>query len=422
MGTAGRKLLLLLLLASAPRAEVFVWVDDRGLTHVTDDPAAIPEAARERAAGPGAERAELWAGRDILGGPLLPVPGATSRDSDRVVRLLRGAADDLARGELARASASLRSALRLEPARPEAHWYLSRLERQRGHFDTAESHLRSFLGNAGEAFAEWRPSAERRLREIEDERRLADVEGESRPLRLMGISTPHFRVQYDAALAAATPDYAGRVVGLLLDARTELGARLGVVPSEPLGVVLYGKAAYVRAHRHRFSFQTVGFFDGRIHVVSQAHPSGELRGLLFHEYTHALFNERTGGDRPFWLNEGLAVLAERSARGLNGLTRSERSSLRARDHEGRWISLHRLAPSFSGLDQEDVRAAYLEATAAAAWIEAHTRRAQRRNLLERLGRGASADEALRDAVGVDTAGLERALRAEIRAEFPTARW
>ena len=209
---------------------------------------------------------------------------------------------------------------------------------------------------------------------------------------------------------------------LLLDARTQLGARLGVVPSEPLGIVFYGKAAYVRAHRHRFSFQTVGFFDGRIHVVSRAHPAGELRGLLFHEYSHALFNERAGGDRPFWLNEGLAVLAERSARGLTGITRSERSSLRARDHEGRWIALQRLAPSFSGLDESGVRAAYLQSAAAAAWIESRTNRAQRRKLLERLGEGVSADEALREAVEVDTTGLERALRAQIRAEFPAARW
>ena len=46
------------------------------------------------------------------------------------------------------------------------------------------------------------------------------------------------------------------------------------MPLEPLGVVLYGRAAYVRAHAHRFSFQTVGFFDGRIHVVVACHVIG----------------------------------------------------------------------------------------------------------------------------------------------------
>ena len=48
---------------------------------------------------------------------------------------------------------------------------------------------------------------------------------------------------------------------------------------KPLRVVVYGKAAYLRAYRQRFSFRTVGFFDGRIHVASAAHPGGELRSL-----------------------------------------------------------------------------------------------------------------------------------------------
>ena len=78
-----------------------------------------------------------------------------------------------------------------------------------------------------------------------------------------------------------------------------------------MGVVFYSKAAYIQAHRHRFSFETIGFFDGQIHVVSAAHPAGELRSLLFHEYSHAVFREKTGGDRPYWFNEGLAELSER---------------------------------------------------------------------------------------------------------------
>ena len=175
-----------------------------------------------------------------------------------------------------------------------------------------------------------------------------------------------------------------------------------------MGVVFYGKAAYLQAHRHRFSFQTVGFFDGRIHVVSAGHPSGELRALLFHEYTHAVFRERTGGDRPYWLNEGLAEVAERGSHSRTGLTRSELVALRSRIDEGRWLPLRRLAPSFSGLDDSDARAAYLEAMAAADWIEAHTDRAQRARLLARLGEGASDDEALRETLHLDTDAIDAA--------------
>ena len=83
-----------------------------------------------------------------------------------------------------------------------------------------------------------------------------------------------------------------------------------------LGVVFYGRAAYQRAHEHRFSFQTVGFFDGQIHVSSPGEPGDSLRVLLYHEYAHALFREQTGGDRPYWLNEGLAELIEREFGGF----------------------------------------------------------------------------------------------------------
>ena len=66
-------------------------------------------------------------------------------------RLLGGALSDIERGEHARASATLRGVLRLEPRCPEAHWYLARLARSRGRFDAAEKHLRLFLDSAGPA-------------------------------------------------------------------------------------------------------------------------------------------------------------------------------------------------------------------------------------------------------------------------------
>ncbi|MCH7522799.1 MAG: rod shape-determining protein MreB [Chloroflexi bacterium] len=137
-----------------------------------------------------------------------------------------------------------------------------------------------------------------------------------------------------------------------------------------MGVVFYGKAAYLKAHRHRFSFQTVGFFDGQIHVVSAAHPAGELRALLFHEYSHAVYREQTGGDRPYWLNEGLAEISERESLRRKGLTRSERRVLRDVIDAGKWIPLRRLAPNFSGLDDEGARAAYLVEEPMAAAIGA----------------------------------------------------
>jgi hypothetical protein len=336
----------------------------------------------------------------------------------REQRVLRGAVEDLERGETARASAALTSILRGNPSHPEAHWYRALLDRQRGRYASAQVHLEAFLASAGEDLQPWRESAERRLRELEDEQRLADVNVERASGPWLDIASEHFRVNYDPALENASPDYASRVMRYLEEARVAVQSRLGSVPQEAMGVVFYGKATYLDVHSHRFTFQTVGFFDGRIHVVSAGHPAGELRGLLFHEYTHAVYREKTGGDRPYWLNEGMAELTERSSQNRRGLTRSERQALRRRLVAGDWIPLRRLAPSFTGLADEDARAAYLESMAAAAWIEARTDPSQRARLLSRLGEGVYSDAVFREVLGFDTDAIDTRLQRVIRDEFP----
>ncbi len=412
-------LLLALLLVVPARlgAETFVWVDEQGVTHLSDDATAAPEGAR-RSDGDDVDRLRALWGTDLTGPVPRTPPGSSSSREGRVLRLLAGAVHDLKRGERARATAALNSALRLAPRRPEPHWYLALLARERGRYQSAAEHLRDFLATAGPELASWRVSAEQRLEFLRDERRLADESLARAPLRLLRTESPHFRIQLDSELSQASAGYASRALNYLEGARESVSAQIGVEPLEPLGVVFYGKAAYARAHRHRFSFQTVGFFDGRIHVSSPAHPSGTLRPLLFHEYTHAVFRDHTGGDRPYWLNEGLAEQIERGARKHPASTRSERASLRAAITAGEWIPLRRLAPSFSGLSDARARSAYLEAVVVVEWISARTERAERARLLESIGEGLSADQALYGILGLDTDGIDQAVRESILAEFP----
>ncbi len=411
----GFALVVLPLAASAE--DIRFWVDEAGITHFSDDAAHAPAHA-EAPESEGLEALRSVWSDGVVGPAVVAVPGGSGGDADRVQRLLRGAIGDLERGEHARATATLRGVLRLAPRSPEAHWYLAMLARGRGRFDAAESHLRAFLDAAGPELDRWRAAARVRLAAIADERRLADPAVLTGALELQAIPTRHFRLQVDAKLGAVSADYAARVLAFLEAARTEVSASIGVAPLEPLGVVLYGRAAYVREHAHRFSFQTVGFFDGRIHVASPAHPSDALRGVLFHEYTHAVFREQTGGDRPYWLNEGLAEQIERRSRGLATSTRSERSALRANLETGRWIALREIADGFSGLGDARARDAYLQSVVTVAYIESKTDVAARRRLLERLGQGFSIDQALYEAMGLDTDGLDVAVRREIQSEFP----
>lgn len=409
--------LLCVALTGAPAAaELYVWVDAEGRTHVTDDPAKVPAEARARDAGEAGLDA-LWGGR-VRGPTPPPAARGSSRPEDRAASLIRSALEDLERGETSRAAASLEGALRADPGNVEAHWYLALLDRQRGRMDTAARHLEAFLAAAGEEHDAWRESARRRLAAVGDEKRLAASQAAEGPLRLAAAESPNFRIQYDERLGEARSDYARTVARYLEDARAHALARLGVAPAEPIGVIFYGKAAYLAAHKHRFSFPTVGFYDGRIHVASAAHPAGELRALLFHEYVHAVFAERTGGHRPFWLNEGLAELAERASSGQELLTRRERAVLRDRIEAGEWIPLADLAAGFGGLAEGAARLAYLEATAAAAWISARTTPERIAALLDRLAAGEAPDAALRATVGADTAAIDAGVRSEVEADFP----
>lgn len=289
-------------------AEMFVWIDPDGLTHISDDPSGVPDNVKTGRD----DLADLWT--DATGEAVSGV--RPDRARSRIDRLIQGAVADLQSGETARATVTLDAVLRTAPATPRAHWYLALLDRQRGRYDSARAHLEAFLASAGDDLEPWRKSAQRRLAALVDEERLADPEGAHSVGSWRDATSSHFRVHYDPELGMASPNFAKTVLRYLKQARETANEWLGSVPEEPMGVVFYGKAAYLQAHRHRFSFQTIGFFDGRIHVVSAAHPAGELRALLFHEYSHAVFRERTGGDRPYWLNEGLAELSERDRKSV----------------------------------------------------------------------------------------------------------
>ena len=348
-----------------------------------------------------------------------PERGTTSSEVDRQIRALRTAVADLERGETLRAAVALRQVLAADPSRAEAHFYLGLLEDRRGHWDDAEAYWNAFLELEGGRFGPWRRSVERRLGQLEDERALANPAAQGE-LELVSLAHPSFHIEADRGLVEAGGAAFGQTVRRYLsDVRHLVDRELGAGSTAPLGVVLYGRASYAKAHAHRFSFQTMGFFDGRVHAVAGAYPAGELRTLLVHEVTHAVFRERTGGDRPYWLNEGLAEWMERRSQGRPVLTRSERAQLREAIEAGRWIGLERLAPSFSGLDDGEARLAYTIATAAADWIDRSTTAAERAAMLERIGRGEAPDAVFNAVFGHDTAALDAALRAEIHGQFAT---
>ena len=241
---------------------------------------------------------------------------------------------------------------------------------------------------------------------------------EAGELRLVALAHPDFQIQADQALlVTGRADFARTVARYLDDVRTFVGEKLASVPAEPMGVVLYGRASYLKTHGHRFTFQTVGFFDGRIHVVSAAHPAGELRSLLVHEYTHALFREQTGGDRPYWLNEGLAEWIERASQSRPALSREERSALRAAIEDGRWLPAPAPRTELLGPRRRRGAARLHRLDGGDRLGAAPLRRNRARAPVGAARRGSPRRRGARAVLGRDTRAIDAAVRAEIRGQF-----
>lgn len=284
-------------------------------------------------------------------------------------------------GRVAEAVEPLERSVDADPD-PEVHLLLARLWDRRDRADRALVHLRAVLERAPTHAA-----ARALLEKLERERHAeAGFRREA---------TAHFVVKHhgrDAALPRA-------VLAALERARTEVGARLGYWPDEPLLVVLYEDAAFREVTRvHGW---VTGLFDGKIRLpVGAATPPAALEALVRHEYAHAAVHALARGRAPRWLQEGLAQLLEGAPadpmlRVPTGLT------------------LRGLEALVTDPDPVRARAGY----DLARWVVDDL--AQRgglealRRLLGRLGAGASLDHALAATYGHDTDALEAAWHARL---------
>jgi len=187
--------------------------------------------------------------------------------------------------------------------------------------------------------------------------------------------------------------------------------QLGVQARNRVPVLLYRRASYQVRYGETFPFRTAGFYDGRIHVAADALDSKRLPALIRHESAHAIFWEYVGSHRPFWLNEGLAGLA---ARRSVALTDDERIQLRRVVESGTWIELESLVGGFAGLTKGRVVQAYLQSTAAAAWILEAIAAHDRGTFLREMGSEEGAQTAFMRFLGVEPKTFDHVLREAIR--------
>jgi tetratricopeptide (TPR) repeat protein len=149
---------------------------------------------------------------------------------------------------------------------------------------------------------------------------------------------------------------------------------------------------------------------------------------LAHELIHLVISEKSKNGVPIWLHEGLAKYSESLWRGAPGLALEPASEniLARAVKSGKLITFEQMHPSMAKLpSQEDTALAFAEVFTVIEFMHAHvpTRGKSKgkpggfkttNKLLESLASGMSMDAALKSAIGMDLAAMQKAWRASLQ--------
>ena len=151
-------------------------------------------------------------------------------------------------------------------------------------------------------------------------------------------------------------------------------------------------------------------------VVIGVSPSDLSYGLIAtpHELTHLVIHQATTnpfGDIPRWLDEGLAVYMSGE---LDADWRGYRSLVARSSEQGKLMTLQTLSSSFPA-DSDQAELAYAQSGLVVEFVIKHYGKEAMAKLLEVFSNGSLYDDALKEALGVDTWGLDSAWRQSIGA-------
>ncbi len=210
----------------------------------------------------------------------------------------------------------------------------------------------------------------------------------------------HFTLRY---VGEVQEELGKEILAILERAYDEVGYDLNHYPRHEVEVVVYSDEDFVAVTD--LPSWVGGVFDergGRIRIpIRGIKQTADLRALLYHEYTHVVIRDVTGGRAPTWLNEGLALIEQRSA--MDG----EVELVRHLAVTGALLSLRALNGSFVGLSGSDARVDYAISYAATRYLVERSSLWDTQRLLQRLGEGLPFEEALEEATRLTLAEFEQ---------------
>ncbi|MEO8501048.1 MAG: hypothetical protein ABI565_09045 [Vicinamibacteria bacterium] len=145
--------------------------------------------------------------------------------------------------------------------------------------------------------------------------------------------------------------------------------------------------------------------DGAIRIrIETLEKEAELRRVLRHELTHAVIDQKTKGNCPHWLQEGIAQFLDGTdVRATEAWLRRQTAPL---------IPLFRIEGPFRDRDPGSRETAYRESASAVSFLVSRIGRSGLLFLIQRLGEGRPFDRALLEA-GLSYAELQQAWEASL---------
>ena len=296
------------------------------------------------------------------------------------------AAAQIALGQVARAKEAAMTALGIEPGNARSLELLGDALVEGGDFASAREPYRLSLEAAEQ------PRVRKKL----------DALGDS----AASVSSARFRIRYDGA---ADEPLGLAVLQVLDSAWEEYERRLGFAPGLPVTVVLQTATAF--RDTTRAPDWAAAWNDGtiRVPVAGVDRPTPGLVRVLRHELAHSFVASRAGANCPTWLHEGLAQWLE------GGDPGREDPALARLARESRLPRLDSLERPFVGMSEGAATAAYAQSLSAVAQLLRSGGEAGVSRLIDALGRGLPAREALPAAFGLSYGELQRAWEAHLLA-------
>lgn len=220
--------------------------------------------------------------------------------------------------------------------------------------------------------------------------------------------TAHFSLKY---YGGANPDLAHEILRNLEDDFTDLESQLEYTPPEQIAVILYTEQAF--ADITPAPGWVGALNDGRLRIPVQGLTSvtPDLAHVLKHELTHSFVGQKTHGRAPTWVQEGIAQWMEGKRSGYAAPAILQAAS------QGALPNLKSLEGSWMGMPENTVAFAYPWSLAVIESVLQAGDMNDVDRLLDRIATSSSTEDAVRDTLHSNYAGIEQQALDYLRHEY-----